>query len=302
MPLDKPTILSLPPEILQQTFSYLDRKTWHNLTLVHRQLTPSALVLLYQEPHFFSSYRFAQFVTTVATSAAHAGLVRDLILKRDSANLVDLNGIFNDGISFEMLAGWREWKYRDSGVWGPLPAPQRRTWKHPLAALFSRRADKAKSTIPIGALIQVLTACVNLRSVYPPPIINRYDSVLSVYRKVDHYFPRRRKVCITGLRLSTDWEILNTEPPYPVTNRLFISDVPRAARPHNPNDRRLQMDDCVRPIHKLQHLETLHLTSLETLYLTDPSELGDGNLIDREALMAVCPKLTDFEVQYSSSG
>lgn len=165
---DRPNIPSLPPEILQQTFSYLDRKAWHNLTLVHRQLTPSALVLLYSEPHFFSSYRFAQFVTTVATSAAHAALVRDLILKRDNANLVDLNGIFNDGISFEMLAGWREWKYRGSGVWGPLPAPKGRTWKHPLAALFSRREEKAKSTIPIGALIQVLTACVNLRFVQKP--------------------------------------------------------------------------------------------------------------------------------------
>lgn len=162
---DRPNILSLPPEILQQTFGYLDRKAWHNLTLVHRQLTPSALVLLYSEPQVFSSYRFAQFVTTVATSADHAALVRDLILKRDSTNLVDLNGVFDDGISFEMLAGWREWKYRGSRVWGPLPAPQGRTWKHPLAALFSRREDKAKSTIPIGALIQVLTACINLRSV-----------------------------------------------------------------------------------------------------------------------------------------
>ena len=165
---DRPNILSLPPEILQQTFGYLDRKAWHNLTLVHRILTPSAIVLLYSEPQFFSTYRFAQFITTVATSADHAVLVRDLILTRDSANLVDLNGIFNDGISGEMLAGWREWKYRGSGVWGPLPAPRGRSWKHPLAALFSRREDKAKSTIPIGALIQVLTACTNLRFVQRP--------------------------------------------------------------------------------------------------------------------------------------
>lgn len=158
-------MLSLPPEILQQTFGYLDRKARHNLALVHRQLTPSALVLLYQRPYFFSSYRFAQFVTTVATSADHAALVRDLILKKDKANLADLNGAFKDGISSETLAGWREWKYRASGVWGPLPAPSGRTWKHPLAGLFSRREDKAKSTIPIGALIQVLTACINLKSV-----------------------------------------------------------------------------------------------------------------------------------------
>ena len=173
---DSPNILYLPPEILQQTFGYLDREAWHNITLVHRQLTPSALVLLYQEPQFFSSYRFAQFVTTVATSADHAALVRDLTLKKDSANLVDLCGIFD-----EMLAGWREWKYHGSRVWGPLPAPAGRTWTHPLAALFSRREDKAKSTIPIGALIQVLTACVNLRCV-KGPFFN------FLYSKVDNFF------------------------------------------------------------------------------------------------------------------
>ena len=62
------------------------------------------------------------------------------------------------------------------------------------------------------------------------------------------------------------------------------------------------MDDCVRPIHQLQQLETLRLTYLGTLYLTDPSELGDENLIDKQALVGACPKLTDFEVQYSSVG
>ena len=139
-------MISLPPEIQQQVFQYLDQKSCHALALVHRNLTPSANVLLYQKPYFFSTYRFAQFVTTVAGSADHANLVRDLILMNTMADLTD-NTKPNAGVNHPRLACWREWKYRKTAVWRPLPPPGGSIPTHPLAARFSRLDDKIRSTI-----------------------------------------------------------------------------------------------------------------------------------------------------------
>lgn len=93
-------IESLPAELLDHVCSYLPQKKLYNLTRTTKALSEAAAINLYHKPRFVSSYRFAQFVTTVSHSRRYAEMVRQFGLW-DHALV---------GEESDELASWMEWK------------------------------------------------------------------------------------------------------------------------------------------------------------------------------------------------
>lgn len=159
-----PTLESLPFEIKSQMFRYLSQKTLRFLTLVSTVLSEAAAIVLYERPNFASTYRFAQFVTTVSHSPSYARLVR----------VLDLSG-FRSEAGDAPIAGWREWKYRTE----PLYSIHQRTesvvleesemsigihkgTSHPKSNPFLRQWSTCRD-VPVGGIVHVLEACKNIR-------------------------------------------------------------------------------------------------------------------------------------------
>lgn len=61
-------LFDLPPEILDLIFSFLDQKTLVNVLYVSQKGRNSAIPILYRRPYFTTTYRLAQFVTTVSSN------------------------------------------------------------------------------------------------------------------------------------------------------------------------------------------------------------------------------------------
>lgn len=152
---------SLPREMMDHIFSYLSQKKLHALLLTSTALSEAAALNLYRAPKFSSSYRFAQFVTTVSHSRRYAGMVRSFCLW-DS---------HQDDNRIDELAGWMEWKYRSVPLYAARPpqAQQRgqarkmsKTATHPRCNQFLRKST-CNLGIPVGAIVHVLAACRNIR-------------------------------------------------------------------------------------------------------------------------------------------
>lgn len=152
---------SLPPEIKDHILSYLSQKKLHALLLTSTALSEAAALNLYRAPKFSTSYRFAQFVTTISHSTRYAGMVRSFCLW-DS---------HEDDNRMDELAGWMEWKYRSVPLYAARPPQAQllgqarrigKTATHPRCNLFLRKSS-CNMGIPVGAIVHVLTACRNLR-------------------------------------------------------------------------------------------------------------------------------------------
>jgi len=152
---------SLPPEIMDQIFSYLSQKKLHALLLTSTALSEPAALQLYKAPRFSSTYRFAQFVTTVSHPSHLASMVRSFSLwdSHEEDNRRD------------ELASWMEWKYRSVPLFAARPPeaqPQGQTRKvsktatHPRCNQFLKKYT-GEMGIPVGAIVHVLSACRNLR-------------------------------------------------------------------------------------------------------------------------------------------
>lgn len=154
-------IESLPSEIKHQICSYLSQKKLHPLILTSKALSGAAAISLYRVPRFLSTYRFAQFVTTISHSRHYADMVR-------SFNLWDSHEGENQ---IDELASWMEWKYRSVPLYAarPPPAPLCKQVKrdskrvmHPRCNEFLSKSSCSRG-IPVGAIVHVLSACRNLR-------------------------------------------------------------------------------------------------------------------------------------------
>ena len=151
----------LPLEIQNHIFSYLNPRLLLDLTLTSRSISGAAAMQLYANVKPTSLYRFAQFVSTISCSKDYAAMVhRFSLLDTDSSR----NEMWH-------LAGWMEWKYRDIPAFAArapeaVAAASERSYhtKHPLTNLALEK-DEANRFPPMGALLHVLTACKNLRSV-----------------------------------------------------------------------------------------------------------------------------------------
>jgi len=161
----------LPPEILDQIFSYLDQTILRDLITFSSSLTEAAAVALYERPRFASTYRFAQFVTTISQSKRLANMVR--VLDLSELNETDVRGI--------PMAGWREWKMRTEVLYtltdkAPEPSwrrdnspppysvldPAKHTSSHPRPHRFLKQWATCRD-VPVGAILHTLTACKGIR-------------------------------------------------------------------------------------------------------------------------------------------
>ena len=149
---------NLPPEIKDQIFSYLPQADLHNLLFTSPSFTEAITIKLYHKPIFPSTYRFAQFVTTVSQSKRYADMVK----------ILDIPGPDNPWSDEGDRATWREWKYRDQPLYAarsPSLSSAKRDYcyrSHPTRCPFM--VSMNNNTLPIGAMVHVLMACRNIRS------------------------------------------------------------------------------------------------------------------------------------------
>lgn len=154
----KPMLEIIASEVKDYIFSYVPQETLYCLLLTSPALSEDAAILLYHSPKFRTTYRFAQFVTTVSHSRRYADMVRVFQLS-DRKDAEDRANRF---------ATWREWKYREIPLYAAkappkeLMEPKKKAYKgtHPgTNCLF----NKASVSMPVGLVIHVLVACRNIR-------------------------------------------------------------------------------------------------------------------------------------------
>lgn len=158
-PTGKSILETIPSEVKDHIFSYLPQETLYCLLLMSPALSEEAAVLLYHSPKFRTTYRFAQFVTTVSHSRRYANMVRVFKLSDRKEAEDRANG----------FASWREWKYREVPLYAAqappkqLMEPKMKTYKgtHPgTNYLFNKTSG---GVMPTGSVIHVLAACRNIR-------------------------------------------------------------------------------------------------------------------------------------------
>lgn len=151
------SLINIPTELVHAIVQYLPRSDLLNIVCVCKQLRAETIMLLYAKPYFISTYRFAQFVTTVSHNARLAELVRDLDLSHFSKLPKALG-----------LAGWREWKYRSEPLYNLAPADSGNETrslgkKHPPAHPLLLKYSPSGHDVSLGALMHVVNACTRLR-------------------------------------------------------------------------------------------------------------------------------------------
>lgn len=168
-PNGKPVLETIASEVKYHIFSYLPQETLYCLLLSSPALSEEAAILLYHSPKFRTTYRFAQFVTTVSHSRRYADMVRvfDLSDRKEAEDRA--NG----------FASWREWKYREIPLYAAqappkqLMEPKKKIYKgtHPGANYLF---NKTSVSMPVGLVIHVLAACRNIRL---RPLAFRLDTI-----------------------------------------------------------------------------------------------------------------------------
>ena len=161
----KPILEIVAPEIKDQIFSHLSQETLYCLLLTGPALSEAAAVLMYRCPRFPTTYRFAQFVTTVSHSRRYADMVRDVKISDAGKEENRVRG----------LAEWREWKFRTE----PLYAAQlaTRQYRETTQNHFVTHPEcnqlltKWGGDVALGAILHVLAACKNIRSKNCPHVI-----------------------------------------------------------------------------------------------------------------------------------
>ena len=156
-PFPQAALENLPLEIKDQILSYLPRADLYNLLLTSpslNSLNEAITLRIYHKPEFPTTYRFAQFVTTVSHSKRYADMVK----------ILDISELYNTWTEF---ATWKEWKYRDQPLYAarpPLPLLANRNCcylSHPTRGPSTMYEDV--SVLPTGAVVHVLLACQNIR-------------------------------------------------------------------------------------------------------------------------------------------
>ena len=162
-----------PSEIKDQIFSYLPQADLYNLLFTSPSFTEAVTIGLYHKPKFPTTYRFAQFVTTVSHSKRYADMVK----------ILDIPGPDKPWSKKSSRATWREWKYRDQPLYAAQVPSRFLTKKnscsrsHPTQGLFMTTHND--NVLPIGAVVHVLMACQNIRSLLREhPVENKYAHVV----------------------------------------------------------------------------------------------------------------------------
>jgi hypothetical protein len=150
------SLTNIPTELVHAICRYLSLDDLCNLVCTCKQTYADVIVLLYAKPQFVSTYRFAQFVTTISHNQRLAELVHELDLSHISKLPSDSG-----------LAGWREWKYRTETLYSVHPAGSTTglKFKHPLAHPLLLKHSTGGHDVPLGSLVHIIKACSRLRYV-----------------------------------------------------------------------------------------------------------------------------------------
>ena len=149
---------AIPSEVKDHIFSYLPQESLHCLLFTSPALSEEAAIRLYHSPKIRTTYRFAQFVTTVSHSRRYADMVRvfELTDRKEAENRA--NG----------FANWREWKYREIPLYAARPPPKQLIEPKPKAYKGTHPGtndffNKTSVALPVGSVVHVLAACRNIR-------------------------------------------------------------------------------------------------------------------------------------------
>lgn len=290
----KAHLLDLPIELLDEILGNLDQTSLLRLVSTSRPVSSIARRHLYFEPQFTSTYRFAQFVTTISHNDQLASFVK----------VLDLSGIL-PGVrpgSGEVLAGWRDWKLRSEPLYSvksnqslllssdfsnsnqtSTPKPRIKLFKksktsttpqfiytelplersrspesHPTQSFLLRQYANSKD-IPIGAVLHVLSACHNLQV-----------------------------VDLSSLPLANDYFVNSYRyPPSASSGLVYMSDVVQQYGWAEHEIKQVTTEDIIEAICSLRYLTELHLKS--TTWLSTPLV---AKLLDCSSSSSV--KILDF--------
>ena len=150
----QPYLLQMPPEMLDSIFRYLDQHDIVTLCPVHTTISDAALICLYHEPTFPTTYRLAQFVWIVSHCARYGKSVRILVI---------CASIMEDAP--QNMASWWEFKYRDQSLYAPNFTGEAERQHPKKNQSLSCSLPQSLGSIPFGMLLQILLACRNIRYV-----------------------------------------------------------------------------------------------------------------------------------------
>lgn len=153
------SLTNIPVELVHAIAQHLSRLDVLNLNCTSKQMYAETIMLLYTRPYFASTYRYAQFVTTISHNQRLACLVRELYLSPFAK------------IPMNELAGWREWKYRTEALYTLYPnndAPDNNNSEHiyvnhPLAHPLLLKYSPGVHDVPLGSLLHIVKSCPHLR-------------------------------------------------------------------------------------------------------------------------------------------
>jgi hypothetical protein len=152
-----PSLATIPAEILDCIFQHLPQRDLHPLMLAHPTLVEAAATFMYAQPHFASTYRYAQFAWTVSNKEWYADMVRVLDL-----SYFDEEG----GEHGEVVpqAGWREFKYRHHDMYYVRDRMRVQALTHPPPSPYLKSFHRTRD-IPLGGICHVLGSCKKIRLV-----------------------------------------------------------------------------------------------------------------------------------------
>lgn len=127
------TVGTLPTEVLTMILSLLEDKSQISCLYVNRHFNKASKPLIYKAPHLRSTYRVAQFVSSLK-EFPNGQLVKSLDLSKLEPGLSvapDDSSALSDDVA-SALACWRDWKYKNDPLYG---------------ASFTYNLSKSKSTM-----------------------------------------------------------------------------------------------------------------------------------------------------------
>jgi hypothetical protein len=237
----------MPSEILDGIFQHLLQPELHVLMLSNSNLTEVAAIYMYFQPHFFSTYRYAQFTYIVSHKEHYASMVRVLDLSYITRQGADEQG------DLPPQAGWREFKYREHDMYyvrDRISAMRTTTTlssgvkvtritnsSHPAPSPFLKSFHRIRD-LPIGGICHVLASCKKIK-----------------------------KVNLSRVQIASDFIVASPEHPATADSGLiYVSDVPKSWTWHSSELAPIYADEIVSWLTRLDGLEVV--TAKSCLWLT----------------------------------
>ena len=298
-PTGKSMLETLPSEVKDHIFSYLPHETLYSLLFTGSALSEAAAIQLYRRPRYRTTYRFAQFVTTVSHLRHYANMVRVFELSDRSGAQDRANG----------FASWREWKYRDKPFYAAqappkqLLEPQKKAYNgaHPGANHLFNRMDVS---MPVGLVVQVLAACRHIRSCSLPDLLCRPQMLIP---------DRQFKLNFKALTNDDLIESLSY-PPSAISGIVFGSDLAKSWTQGSADVESVQPGFLLRYLTNLPNLEMARIQNAPWLteedvqgilwscpHLREVDFRHSGQLM-RDQILVICGKTAKWEIPWAIKG